>query len=114
VLGRSKLVCSVALVGMLGPCLSSYALWWGTNGSWDPQTRKDAALLAVVNRFNSYSDFNSGSDGWIDVYYDSSVPTANASWAGAVTFGGTWPAKRVAQHEASHWLGSAYEAPATN
>lgn len=111
VLIRAKLICGVAIFGMLGPCASASAVWWGTYGSWDSQTRKDAAdaaLLAVVNRLNSYGDFNAGSDGWIDVYYDAAVPTANASWAGAMTFGGTWPGERVALHESNHWLGSIY------
>jgi autotransporter-associated beta strand protein len=89
-------------------------VWFGTYGSWDTQTRKDAAdaaLTAVCNRLNAYGDFNTGSDGWIDVYYNSSVPTANASWYGAMTFGGTWPGERVALHEANHWLGSVYGHP---
>ena len=95
----------------LGLCPSAHAIWFGTYGTWDSQTRKDAAdaaLTAVCNRFNSYGDFNWGSDGWVDVYYDAGVSTANASWAGAMTFGGTWPAERVALHEMNHWLGSVY------
>lgn len=111
VLNSAKLICGVAILGMLGPCALASAVWWGTYGTWDSQTRKDAAdaaLLAVVNRLNSYGDFNTGSDGWIDVYYDAAVPTANASWAGAMTFGGTWPGERVALHESNHWLGSIY------
>lgn len=95
----------------LGFCPSAHAIWFGTYGTWDSQTRKDAAdaaLTAVCNRFNSYGDFNWGSDGWVDVYYDAGVSTANASWAGAMTFGGTWPAERVALHEMNHWLGSVY------
>jgi hypothetical protein len=108
------MICGAAALATLWPCSAANALWWGTYGSWDTQARKDAAdaaMLAVVNRFNSYGDFNTGSDGWIDVYYNPSVPTANASWYGAITFGGTWPAERVALHEANHWLGSVYGHP---
>lgn len=106
----SRRICQAAVIVAL-PCCTANALWFGTYGSWDTQTRKDAAdaaLTLVCNRFNAYGDFNTGSDGWIDVYYNSGVPTANASWYGAMTFGGTWPGERVALHEANHWLGSVY------
>lgn len=85
------------------------AVWWGTYGSWDTQARRDAAdasMLAVVNRLNAYGDFNWGNDGWVDVYYNAGVPTAQASYYGSVDFGGTWPNERVTQHEMNHWLGS--------
>lgn len=110
-LARSTLIRGMATLCVLMPSATTHALSWGTYGAWDSQTRKnaaDAALQAVVNRFNSYGDFNAGSDGLIDVYYDAGVPTAQASWAGAMTFGGTWPAERVALHETNHWLGSIY------
>ncbi len=108
---RVRLILGAAAIAALGLGNHAQALWFGTYGTWDTQTRKDAAdaaLTAVCNRFNAYGNFDTGSDGWIDVYYNSGVPTANASWYGAMTFGGTWPGERVALHEANHWLGSVY------
>lgn len=99
----------VAVLMAVGWTSTAHALWWGTYGAWDTQARKDAAdaaMQAVVNRFNIYGDFNWGSDGWVDVYYNSGVPTAQANYYGAITFGGTWPNERVSQHELNHWLGS--------
>lgn len=85
------------------------ALSFGLFGSWDSQARRDAAqasMQAVVNRFNVYGDFNWGSDGYVDVYYNAGVPTAQAGYYGSIDFGGTWPNERVTQHELNHWLGS--------
>lgn len=100
---------AVLLALLLGFATPAAALTWGTFGDWDSQARRDAAdasMQAVVNRFNAYGDFNWGSDGYVDVYYNAGVPTANASYYGAITFGGTWPNERVSQHELNHWLGS--------
>ena len=85
------------------------AVGWGTYGTWDSQSRRDAAdasMRAVVDRFNAYGDFNWGNDGWVDVYYKPGVPTAQASYYGSIDFGGTWPNERVAQHEINHWFGT--------
>ena len=94
------------------PVATTHALTWGTFGTWDTQTRRDAAnasMQAVLDRFNVYGDFNWGSDGYVDVYYNSGVPTAQAGLYGAIEFGGTWPNERVTQHELNHWLGSGTE-----
>ncbi|QDU59135.1 Autotransporter-associated beta strand repeat protein [Aeoliella mucimassa] len=94
---------------MLGVGGSVHALSFGTFGSWDSDTRRNAAnnsMQAVVDRFNVYGDFNWGSDGYVDLYYNSGVPTAQAGYYGAIEYGGTWPNERVTQHELNHWLGS--------
>ena len=106
---RMPLVAAVLMLAFLGTDRPAQAVWWVTYGSWDSQTRKDAAdaaMLAVVNRFNAYGDFNWGNDGWVDVYYNAGVPTAQASYYGSVEFGGTWPNERVTQHEMNHWFGT--------
>ena len=63
-------------------------------------------MQAVVDRFNVYGDFNWGNDGYVDVYYNPGVPTAQAGYYGSIDFGGTYPNERVSQHELNHWLGS--------
>ncbi len=93
----------------LGPVAMTHALTWGTFGSWDTQQRRDAAdaaMLRVTDRHNAYGDFNFGNDGFVDVYYNPGVPTAQANFYGSIEFGGTYPNERVAQHELNHWVGS--------
>jgi hypothetical protein len=106
----NRCAASVVIVAAAWLCCSpAHALWFGTYGNWDTQARRDAAnasMTAVVNRFNTYGDFDWGSDGWVDVYYNAGVPTAQANYYGSIDFGGTWPNERVTQHELNHWLGS--------
>lgn len=105
---RSVLSC-LQVAAILSCPTSADALTFGTFGSWDSQARRDAAeaaMQAVVNRFNAYGDFNWGSDGYVDVYYNPGVPTAQAGYYGSIDFGGTWPNERVTQHELNHWLGT--------
>ena len=90
----------------VSPSAVQGALSFTIGGSWDTQSRSDAASLAmtdVVNRYNIYGDFGSYN---IYVYYDSGIPTAQSSYLGSIGFGGTWPNDRVAQHESNHYLGS--------
>ena len=106
---RAKAICGGWLLAALGVCPSAQALDFGTFGNWDSPARRDAAnasMRAVVNRFNAYGDFNWGSDGYVDVFYNPGVPTAQAGYYGSIDFGGTWPNERVSQHELNHWLGS--------
>jgi autotransporter-associated beta strand protein len=106
---KSGALSGTLLLASLAAGAPAHALGWGTYGNWDSQARRDAAeasMRAVVNRFNAYGDFNWGSDGWVDVYYNAGVPTAQAGYYGSIDFGGTWPNERVTQHELNHWLGS--------
>lgn len=98
-----------AVATLLGSANHADALSFGLFGSWDSQARRDAAqasMQAVVDRFNVYGDFNWGSDGYVDIYYNPGVPTAQAGYYGSIDFGGTWPNERVTQHELNHWLGT--------
>ncbi|QDV78513.1 hypothetical protein [Botrimarina mediterranea] len=100
---------SIAFATLIGGSTQCQALSFGLFGSWDSQARRDAAqasMQAVVDRFNVYGDFDWGSDGYVDVYYNAGVPTAQASYYGSIDFGGTWPNERVTQHELNHWLGT--------
>lgn len=104
---RSKIVCQAAVLGVLVFSSSAQALSYGIAGNWDSPERRnaaDASMAAVVARFNAYGTF----DGYINVDYNPGVPTAQASWGGGMTFGGTWPNERVSQHEVNHYLGSVY------
>ena len=106
---RSLMICGAGILSALGICGSANALGWGTLGTWDSQARQDAAdaaMQAVVNRFNIYGDFDGDNDGFVEVYYNPAVPTAQANYNGSIEFGGTYPNERVAQHELNHWLGS--------
>ncbi len=88
------------------PTIARGALTFTIGGSWDTVDRQNAATTAmqlVVNRFNAYGNFGNYN---IYVYYNSGIPTAQASYLGSIGFGGTWPADRVAQHESNHYLGS--------
>jgi hypothetical protein len=106
---RRSVLLWLAAVLLFGWVNQAEALSFGLFGSWDTQARRDAAqasMQAVVNRFNVYGDFNWGSDGYVDVYYNPGVPTAQAGYYGSIDFGGTWPNERVTQHEMNHWMGS--------
>jgi hypothetical protein len=84
---------------------SQAALSYTIGGSWDTEARRTAAtnaMQAVVNRYNAYGFFGNYN---IWVYYEPGIPTAQASYQGSIGFGGTWPAERVAMHEAAHYLG---------
>ncbi|MCA9236458.1 MAG: hypothetical protein KDA44_13375 [Planctomycetales bacterium] len=82
-------------------------LTYTISGTWDTTARRDAAdaaMQAVVNLYNAYSP--TGFDNRnVYVYYDAGIPTAQASYGGAIGFGGTYPAQRVTQHEMAHYLG---------
>jgi autotransporter-associated beta strand protein len=66
-----------------------------------------SAMAAAVENFNRYAVFTGPSFGSypISARYDSSVPTANGSGSGVITFGGQRNT-RVAQHELGHVLGA--------
>ncbi len=74
---------------------------------WPNQAHYDAAVAAiqaVTNRYNAYAP-NGFNNYNVYVYYDAGIPTAQASWGGAIGFGGTYPAERVMQHEMAHFVG---------
>ena len=88
------------------PAVARGALAFTIGGSWDTVDRQNAAtaaMQAVVNRLNAYGDFGNYN---VWVYYNSGIPTAQASYLGSIGFGGTWPAERVAEHEICHYLGT--------
>ena len=73
--------------------------------SWPNQAHHDAAVNAaqlVVNRYNTYGDFGNYD---VYIYYNSGIPTAQASYLGSIGFGGTYPNERVMAHEMAHYLG---------
>ncbi len=91
---------------MAVPTVAHAVLTYTIGGTWDTVDRQNAAAAAmqlVVNRFNAYGDFGNYN---IYVYYNSGIPTAQASYLGSIGFGGTWPAERVAEHESCHYLGT--------
>ena len=78
----------------------------GVSG-WPNQAHYDAAeaaISAVVDRYNAYAP-NGFNNYNVYVYYDSGIPTAQASWGGSIGFGGTYPNERVTQHEMAHYVG---------
>jgi autotransporter-associated beta strand protein len=82
------------------------AITFTVGGTWDTEDRRLAAVNAmqlVVNRINAYGNLGNNN---IWVYYNSGIPTAQASYLGSIGFGGTWPAERVAEHEACHYFGT--------
>ena len=105
---------ALALIAALAVCegRAQAELSFTIGGTWDSQSRKDAAtaaMQAVVDRYNTYAP--TGFDNRnIWVYYDAGIPTAQASYHGSIGFGGTWPNERVTQHELAHYLGL----PSTN
>jgi autotransporter-associated beta strand protein len=76
---------------------------------WPDANRRNAAvnsLTAAVSRYNAYGDFGNFN---IWAYYNSGIPTAQASYGpsgGSIGYGGTWPNERVTMHEMAHYLGS--------
>jgi autotransporter-associated beta strand protein len=109
---RTNITWMTALAAMalfavaVSPGVAQGALSFTIGGSWDTTSRSNAASAAmtnVVNRYNIYGDFGTYN---IWVYYDSGIPTAQASYEGSIGFGGTWPNDRVSQHESNHYLGS--------
>jgi autotransporter-associated beta strand protein len=97
---------AVILMAIITPNVSHAVLTYNIGGSWDTTDRQNAAAAAmqlVCNRFNAYGDCGNYN---IYVYYNSGIPTAQSSYLGSIGFGGTWPAERVAEHEACHYLGS--------
>lgn len=60
-----------------------------------------AAMDMAINRLNTVAVYS----GQIQVTYNPGVPTAQASYLGWVTFGGSISAG-TATHEMGHWLGS--------
>lgn len=74
---------------------------------WPNQAHYDAAVAAiqaVTSRYNAYAP-NGFNNYNVYVYYDSGIPTAQASWGGSIGFGGTYPNARVTQHEMAHYVG---------
>lgn len=81
-------------------------LTFTVGGTWDSESRRTAAVNAmqqVVDRYNAYGNFGNYN---VYVYYNSGIPTAQASYLGSIGFGGTWPNERVTMHELAHYLGS--------
>jgi autotransporter-associated beta strand protein len=107
---RAKMICAASVLAALGLHGTTEAvLTFSILGGWDTQARKDAATAAmanVVGRYNAYGNFTLNNDGNIEVFYNAGVPTAQSNYNGNITFGGTYPNDRVAQHESNHWLGS--------
>ena len=102
----TALAATALLATVMLPSVVRGALTFTIGGSWDSQARSDSAWWAmnnVVNRYNVYGDFGNYN---IWVYYNSGIPTAQASYEGSIGFGGTWPNDRVTQHESNHYLGS--------
>ncbi|TWT92324.1 Autotransporter-associated beta strand repeat protein [Botrimarina colliarenosi] len=83
------------------------ALTFTVGGSWPNaahQAAAEAAMQAVVARYNAYSP--TGFDNRdVYVYYNAGIPTAQASYGGSIGFGGTYPNERVTAHELAHYLG---------
>ncbi|MFT3788082.1 MAG: autotransporter-associated beta strand repeat-containing protein [Tepidisphaeraceae bacterium] len=95
---------SVALVTVASSAHA--ALSFNVGGTWDTDARKNAAiaaLTAVTNRYNAYGDFGNYN---VYAYYNSGIPTAQASYLGSIGYGGTYPNERVTAHELAHYLGS--------
>lgn len=88
------------------PNLAHAALSFTVGGTWDSDDRKNAAisaLTAAIARFNAYANFGNYN---IYAYYNSGIPTAQASYLGSIGYGGTYPNERVTMHEMSHYLGT--------
>ena len=64
------------------------------------QSQIEASIAEAVGLYNKYGSFNKH----LYIYYDASVPTADASYNGTIRFGGQ-RTTRVALHEISHTLG---------
>jgi autotransporter-associated beta strand protein len=97
---------TIMFVALTVPTAARGALSFTIGGSWDTESRRNAAtaaMQAVVDRFNAYGNFGNYN---IWVYYDAGIPTAQASYLGSIGFGGTWPNERVTEHEACHYLGT--------
>ncbi|HYG23570.1 MAG TPA: discoidin domain-containing protein [Verrucomicrobiae bacterium] len=58
-------------------------------------------MNGAINAYNTYANYS----GSVPVNYNSGVPTAQASYQGWVTFGGS-RSFRVALHEMGHWMGA--------
>ena len=76
------------------------------SGGWPTPSHRNAAVASVqaaVDRYNDYGDFGNAS---VYVYYNSGIPTAQASYLGSIGFGGFFPNERVSMHELAHYVGS--------
>ncbi len=88
------------------PSIACGTVTYNIGGTWDTEDRRNAAaaaMQAVCDNINSYGDLGTYN---IYVYYNSGIPTAQSSYLDSIGFGGTWPAERVAQHEANHYFGT--------
>lgn len=74
-----------------------------TSDQKDAYTRIEAAMKAAVTRYQRYTSANKN----IKVYYEPSVPTAEANYNGDLRFGANrqYMTERTAMHEISHTLG---------
>jgi autotransporter-associated beta strand protein len=97
----------VALVTFAVPAPGYAALSYTVDpNGWPNAAHRSAAadaMQSVVGRYNTYGDFGNYN---VWVYYNSGIPTAQASYLGSIGFGGTYPNERVAMHELAHYLGS--------
>lgn len=71
----------------------------------DAYTKIDAAMKAAVARYGKYCNAKCTKN--IKVYYEPSVPTAEANYNGDLRFGSnrSYMTERTAMHEISHTLG---------
>ena len=103
VLAIVAVACATALPGVSRAALTFNV---SGSGSWPSGAQWTAvvnSMQAVVNCYNAYGVFGGYN---IYAYYNSGIPTAQASYLGSIGFGGTYPNQRVAQHESNHYLGS--------
>jgi autotransporter-associated beta strand protein len=110
----TKIVAAIILIAhSVAPRDAAAVLTFNVEANgWPNAAHRDAAVAAMTSalaRYNNYGDFGNSN---IYVYYNSGIPTAQASYCctpgnpGSIGFGGTYPNERVTMHEIAHYLGS--------
>jgi fibronectin-binding autotransporter adhesin len=102
------LMAALAALPLVPSTAKATLSYYVDESTFDTTARYDAAVASiqdVTNRYNTYSPNGFGNYD-IYVYYNSGIPTEQASYLGSVGVGGTWPNDRVIQHETNHYLGS--------
>jgi hypothetical protein len=103
---RFSLLATAALYAASASATLNWTLIRAANPTADQQdaySRIDAAMRAAVTRYHRYT----GANKTIRVYYEPSVPTAEANYNGDLRFGAnrSYMNERTAMHEISHTLG---------
>ena len=109
-----KLFLPLLMAAVISQHLDAQLTWWLDVDGSTPGTSQAVfdqitnSMNFAVDTYNAFSDYNwshvASSPAGVRVVYQSSIPTANASYRGRIAFGGS-RGGTTAMHELSHVLG---------